>query len=62
MNRFVGFLISPLMLLLIAIGIFVHQYVFGGIWFQPEDIHHETFLIAFLIAAVVSFIYKKRWY
>ena len=67
MNQFIRFLISPLMLLIIAITISVHQYVIWGICFEMDlvqisGLHHEAFIVIFLVASLISFIYRKKWY
>ena len=38
----------------IAIGflILLHQYIFYEVWFEPSDIHHETFSIALFTFAI----------
>jgi hypothetical protein len=49
--------------LLLCLGFLtlVHQYVFYGVWFEIEDIHHETFSVAFfsLGLGILLGAYKK---
>ena len=37
----------------IAVAIAVHQYLTWGKLFEWSDLHHETFIVAFLFGAVV---------
>lgn len=37
--------------LLLGFIILLHQFLTWGVWFQPSDVHHETFaLICFAVA------------
>jgi len=29
----------------------LHQFLYWGVWFQKEDLHHETFILACFSAA-----------
>ena len=32
--------------------IMLHQFLYWGVWFQREDLHHETFILACFSAAL----------
>lgn len=51
--------ILPILLILGAVAIAFHQYFFYGMWFQLDDIHHETFMIAFAFCGIVLLIIRK---
>ena len=44
-NRWVAALVATAFFVL-AFAILLHQVVTFGVWFQFEDLHHETFAIA----------------
>lgn len=52
---------SPVVLLIIALAVVLHQYLIWGIWWEWDEIHHEAFVIALIFAAIISFAIKKRW-
>ena len=52
------FKISYVFLLFVVI-LLVHQYIFYNVWFQPQDIHHETWMIMFGFAGLVLLVKKK---
>ena len=41
-----------LILLILAFLVAFHQYYYWQIWFQMNDIHHETFVVAFISLAL----------
>ena len=41
-----------LILLILAFVIALLQFYYYQTWFQPEDIHHETFVVAFISLAL----------
>jgi len=51
--------ILPILLIVVAIAIALHQYVCYGMWFQLEDIHHETFMIMFAFCGIVLLVIRK---
>ena len=45
--------------LVLGIGILIEQYLNFGVWFELEDIHHETFaLLSFALAIGIIIGYK----
>ncbi len=42
--------------LLTALLILLHQYVLYGVLFEVDDLHHETFAIAFLFFSLGVFL------
>jgi len=45
---------SVLALLFLILGflIMLHQFLYWGVWFQTEDLHHETFILASFSTAI----------
>lgn len=41
-----------------AFGIAFHQFYYWGVWFEVEDIHHETFMIILVFAAFIVYYVK----
>lgn len=41
-----------LLFLVLAFLIMIDHYQLTGIWFQPEDLHHETFILSAAAAGV----------
>jgi len=50
-NRWVAVLIA-IVFVVLAFLILYHQKITFGLWFQPEDLHHETFAIASIAIAL----------
>lgn len=48
-------LLSASILAIIALLVIIHQYIFYGVWFEIEDIHHEVFIIALLFGALILY-------
>lgn len=50
----------------ISFIIMLDQYVNWGTWFEIYDIHHELFIVTFLILGISSLVMlglnKKGWY
>ena len=42
-------------LIVIAIAIAVHQFIYWGYWFEIEDLHHETWMIMFGFSGLLLF-------
>jgi uncharacterized membrane protein len=55
--------LAPLLLvtLFLALGFFtmLHQFLCWGVWFQPEDLHHETFVLSCFAMALGVYIGTK---
>jgi len=49
----------PFILIIIAVVLIVHQYVFYGVWWEWEDLHHETWILMFAFAGMVLLIWRK---
>ena len=45
-------LIIGVMLIVVAIAIAVHQFMFYDVWFEWNDLHHETWMIMFAFAGI----------
>ena len=43
----------PFILIIVAVIIAVHQYIFYDTWFQTSDLHHETWIIMFAFAGII---------
>jgi len=52
--------ITPITLFILAIIVVFHQYLICGIWWQPEDIHHEAFIIALVFGGIVLYSVKRK--
>lgn len=53
--------IIGIFLIIIAIILALHQFSMGYPFFQIEDLHHETFMVAFgLVGFVLIFIGRGR--
>ncbi len=50
-----------LILVVLSVGLILHQYLAYGKIFWEEDIHHETFIVAFLFCAIVFFLLPPRF-
>lgn len=50
------YLIFIVFLLILALLISIHQYITWGVFFELNDIHHETFIIALLFGAILTYI------
>lgn len=48
-----------IILLALAFLIAFHQYYYYQTWFEAEDIHHETFMVAFVCLALGIIISKE---
>jgi len=46
--------------LFLAFLVALHHYVSWGVWFELEDLHHETFVVALLFAGLVLLFLPKR--
>lgn len=42
--------------LITALCIFVHQYMVWNIWWEWEDLHHETWIIVCIVIGIISLI------
>ena len=49
-------LVLTLIFVIVAIAIAVHQYIYYGIFFDPLDLHHETWIIMFIFAGFILWI------
>jgi len=56
MNNKNIFLTVIIFLLILALIISAEQYIRCGSFFQFSDIHHETFIIALLFGAILTYI------
>lgn len=45
--------IIGVILLVVAIAILLHQFMVYNIWFEFDDLHHETWMIMFGFCGVV---------
>ncbi len=52
----------PLILVIIAIIGMALNWLNTGIWFQFDDLHHETFVIALLACAVFIYAALQGWF
>lgn len=51
--EFMKFMLLGIALIIVAIAIACHQFIFYGMWFAFEDLHHETWMIMFTFCGVV---------
>lgn len=52
--------LAAVVLIVLAILVVIHQYLFYGIWWEWEDIHHEAFVIALLFGGVIAVIIREK--
>jgi len=49
----------PYIFIVFAFVIALHQYFFYDVWFEIDDLHHETWMIMFAFAGVFLLVRKK---
>ena len=49
------FQITIVFLLILALSISIEQYIRCGSFFQFNDMHHETFIVALLFGAILTY-------
>ena len=61
--RLLHIIVNPIFLSGLALLVALHQYLFYGKWFEWTDIHHETFMIALVFAALILIVLKggSKW-
>jgi len=52
-------LILGIIFFIIAIVILCHQFIYWNVWFELEDLHHETWMIMFAFSGLVLILMGK---
>jgi hypothetical protein len=53
------FRILGIIFIIFAIIIAIHQFIYYDVWFEIEELHHETWMIMFAFAGALLLLKRK---